>query len=572
MGEPTKMSPTCESKPPRRPDKIPIEGIGPGTIRIEGLRKRFGPEEPRTAESPEPCFINRSSPASPGFDPADAAIDGTEGFRRGQSERSAMGWAPRTRYAPAAAPFHSFLYSASPPWNHAYYSCFPQRPAEQPPETDIEALSNKQAQPQQEDHLRQEMETLRKQLKDANSRADQAERVAEEMQKHLKAGVAHTGSGNDTRTDTIEVLKSENKGLRAELDDARSHIFSLQPYRQDLTPEEKQDYDDLVTGITDWVTKLAEPVLDDPSKMEEILSSAKKRPAEIRVIRNYMVHNGDLVNGCMFPETDIDIFIAIVTRFLHDNVFQRNLFGVLPGIVEFLSFLEASMQNNVEPKRDLFALRTWRAEAFNAIICSEEYQTARVSRVKELTLELSAMFKIFRNTKDKERKSCYFCQESVIKPAVTLQEKLLTSTHHFYLDLNPYIIWNMRQELEISPEFLANLPKLQCENILQNRKPFNIAKLDPRPAKNQLDRDLTNVLTVVPALYMRQIGKGDAIKEPTVVRKQQVLVAWGDDKKREKFAANSERTLVNRLYYLGHEREERPFNNLLASWRHLTWG
>ncbi|KAK0705552.1 hypothetical protein B0H67DRAFT_497653 [Lasiosphaeris hirsuta] len=419
------------------------------------------------------------------------------------------------------------------------------------------------------------MEALQKRLQEASSRADQAERAAEELQKRLKAGFEHTSSGKDTLTDTVEVLKSENKSLRAELDDARSHIFSLQPYRQDLTPEEVgRDYDDLVTGITDWVTKFAEPILDDPSKMDEVLSSAKKRPADFRGIRNYMTHNSDLVSGCMFPETDIDILIAIVTRFLHDNVFQMNLFGALPEAVEVLSFLEASMQNNVEPKRDLFALRTWRAEAFNAIICSEHYQAARTGRIKDLTLDLATSFKIFRGTRDKDwNKFCYSCQDSVIKPAITLQEKLLTSTHHFYLDLNPYIIWNLRQELETSPDFIINLPKLKCENILHNRKPFNIAKLDPRPTKDQLDKDLTNVLTVVPALYMRQIGKGDAIKEPMVVRKQQVLVAWGDDKKREKFSASyKERTLLNRLFFSGQERSERPLNNILAPWKHITWG
>lgn len=53
--------------------------------------------------------------------------------------------------------------------------------------------------------------------------------------------------------------------------------------------------------------------------------------------------------------------------------------------------------------------------------------------------------------------------------------------------------------------------------------------------------------TVVPALYMRRVGRGDVIKEPTIVRMQQVLVAWGPQDKRDKFLADGQRTLMHQL-------------------------
>lgn len=198
---------------------------------------------------------------------------------------------------------------------------------------------------------------------------------------------------------------------------------------------------------------------------------------------------------------------------------------------------------------DLFALRTWRAEALTAVIASHDYQRARASRIKELTVEVATVFKPFKKDKDWS-KLCYSCQDEVITPAINLHEELLTSTYHFYLDLNPYVVWNARQELETSQEFFDNLPNLKCENILQNRRPFNVAKLDPRPTREQLYRDLTNVITVVPGFYMRQVGRGDVMREPTVVRMQQVLVAWGRQERREKFIGGGQRTLLNRLYYL----------------------
>jgi hypothetical protein len=190
--------------------------------------------------------------------------------------------------------------------------------------------------------------------------------------------------------------------------------------------------------------------------------------------------------------------------------------------------------------------------------------------MKELTINLVAGFKLFR--KDREFAAfCYSCQDSVVKPALALHEKLLTSTHHFYLDTNPFIVWNRGQELEMSADFFENLDKLQCDDILRNRKHLHLAKLDPRPTVEDLKTDLTNVMTVCPGLYMRQIGKGDAIKAPVVVRKQQVLVAYGSAERKQKFMDKGERTLMSHIYF-GHKERERPADNPWAAWRQIAWG
>jgi hypothetical protein len=164
---------------------------------------------------------------------------------------------------------------------------------------------------------------------------------------------------------------------------------------------------------------------------------------------------------------------------------------------------------------------------------------------------------------------CLNFQDNCIKPAMKLHEKLLTSTHHFYLDLNPFIVWNPKQVLETSVEFYANLSNVNCENILQNRKAFNPAKLDPKPTREDLYNNLINVVTLTPGLYMRQIGRGDAIKEPALVRKQQMLVAWGDLEKRNKFLDGAERTLMNHVYFAKGDLPERKLESWTAAWK---WG
>ncbi|EAQ84165.1 hypothetical protein CHGG_10569 [Chaetomium globosum CBS 148.51] len=557
-GEPAKSPPAHESAPPKRPEKLPLN---------EHTETRAGPAG--LHRQAPPIMEARSPPTSlPNPDSIDAAISGnprSDQFRafptpQVQHPRWHQPWYPSFKVQDA-------LFAAQ----YAYQDTLAQRLALS--RDDMEPLSPQRSPDQdEEDRVQREMESLREQLREANSRADQAERAAEELTRQLRSSRSNEPvMDHNNLADTTTTLKAENSGLKAELDEARSHIFSLQPYRKDLTPKEKQDFDDLVNGITDWVTNFIDPILDDDNKMDDVLAAAKQRPADVQKLKRYLHSQGDLVYGCMFPETDIDILIAVVMRFLQDHIFQKILYGAVPKTVEVISFLEGQMQTNVEPKRDLFALRTWRAEALNAVLCSPDYARSRHGRIKELTTEMALLFKVFRRDKDWNG-LCVACQDGIIKPAVALHEKLMTSTHHFYLDLNPYILWNSRQELEMSPDFLDDLHTLRCENILQNRKPFNVAKLDPRPSKEQLYKELNNVATIVPALYMRQVGKGDVIKEPTVVRMQQVLVAWGPEEKRERFLANGQRTLMHQLCFSRRDRGERAQDGGVWPWRGLQWG
>lgn len=92
-----------------------------------------------------------------------------------------------------------------------------------------------------------EIESLRKQLDEATSHAKQAERAVQELTnqleklvnecktKHIPKGA---GIGDEALQGTVDRLERENQRLKSDLDDARSHIFSLQPYRKDLTPHE----------------------------------------------------------------------------------------------------------------------------------------------------------------------------------------------------------------------------------------------------------------------------------------------------------------------------------------------
>ncbi|KAK7425240.1 hypothetical protein QQZ08_008260 [Neonectria magnoliae] len=401
----------------------------------------------------------------------------------------------------------------------------------------------------------------------AEEKSERATERINEMKQAMNSGMTDIERDTESLARDLEKSLEENRALREQLNDAQSHIFSLQPYRKDLTSEEiGREYDTLVEMIQDWVQKFMDPWLDDHTDgVEGVLNIARKRTSDANKFKRTLHQYPDLVHASSFPETDEDIIASIILRYLHDNIFQAILYSDIPKYTEVVSFIENSMQMSVEPKRDLFSVRTWTAEAYNALLSSPPFRSVRERRRKEMTIDLCSILKVFCK---KEKMGWFYEQmdDNCVTPAMKLYEKLQVSTHHFYLDINPYIMWSPGGELNASPEFIDSLKNLDCRNILQNRKAFNLTKLDPQPSKKELYHRLLNVCTVVPSLYMRQIGQKDSIKEPIVVRKQQLLVAWGSEEKRNAFIEKGERTIISHLFHSKSERAGESWSSL------VRWG
>ncbi|CEI69521.1 hypothetical protein FVEN_g7041 [Fusarium venenatum] len=396
--------------------------------------------------------------------------------------------------------------------------------------------------------LQRQLSALTTDKQIAEEKSDMLSEKLNSLKQRMSSNMTEVEISSEALADKVEELGKENRALREQLNDAQSHIFSLQPYRKELTSEEVgQEYDALVEQVQDWVQKFMDPWLDDHQEgVDALLSNAKRRAVDATRFKHLLYQYPDLIHGSSFPETDEDIITSVIMRYLHDHIFQTVLYGMIARYVEVISFIEKEMQMSVEPKRDLFSVRTWTAEAYNALLSSPQFKAVRNERREAMTRELANILKIFF----KKDQFNWFCQNTcqrVVAPAMKLYEKLQISTNHFYLDINSFIV-RAGGQLTTSTDFIDTLENLDCKNVLQNRKTFNLGKLDPPPSKKELYHHLHNVCTVVPALYMRQIGQRDAIKDPIVVRKQQMLVAWGPEEKRNAYQENGDRTLVSHLY------------------------
>src|ERR1044072_827644 len=117
---------------------------------------------------------------------------------------------------------------------------------------------------------------------------------------------------------------------------------------------------------------------------------------------------------------------------------------------------------------DVFAVRTWAGEAYNAIFSSPHFSPHRKAARERLTQGLVDAFRIFCPGERLKWFSHNFESQCVV-PAMQLYEKLQVATHHFYFDITPYIIWGRGGQLEPSPELMDNLGSLDMRDLIRNR-------------------------------------------------------------------------------------------------------
>ena len=110
-----------------------------------------------------------------------------------------------------------------------------------------------------------------------------------------------------------------------------------------------------------------------------------------------------------------------------------------------------------------------------------------------------------------------------------------------------------------------SLDRLDCKNIMQNRKTVSRARVEADP-----QRVLKNVLALTPAVYVRQVGQRDVVKEPALVCKQQMLVAWGSDERREAFVRGYDKTLLAHLFPVPSSGRQGGVLDLFAGG--MSWG
>ena len=190
----------------------------------------------------------------------------------------------------------------------------------------------------------------------------------------------------------------------------------------------------------------------------------------------------------------------------------------------------------------------------------------------ELTFELAKIFHILVSPEVSMNDFHRSLDLKVIRLAVSLQEKIQSSIHHYWFGLNEYdngtvspAAAGQRDHVQAATKLLDELESglVECEDMFRNRRRFDAAKHlhnfsnnKPNSSVNEVQQRLYPIGTMSPRLMMQQVGRGEIIKEPRVVRKQRTLIAWASPESRAAKFENNHKTLMNALYLVKPQRGE----------------
>ncbi|RYP52060.1 hypothetical protein DL768_002743 [Monosporascus sp. mg162] len=293
---------------------------------------------------------------------------------------------------------------------------------------------------------------------------------------------------------TINALTLELNGVKADLEDMRSHILSMQPYVKDTTPEEiTRDFDDL---------------------------------------------------------------------------YDAELYGSIPQFTDMLQWLEESMREFVQPKRDLFAVRNWRVESYISLMNHPDFSAFRDQKRAEITKGLGEFFLPLMRQTVKRGVFNESIDRKITRPALELQEKMESSIHYYWFALSQYegssygaVSGHVR-----ASKLLAELDEVDCEDVFGNRRRWDPTKLHNPPSQEDALRKLYPICTLSPRLMMRQVGRGEIVEESRVIRKQRTLVAWATPETRASILAGEPQTLMNAIYSMRQPRSSGAGSFLRGWW------
>ncbi|RYO80622.1 hypothetical protein DL766_009109 [Monosporascus sp. MC13-8B] len=223
-----------------------------------------------------------------------------------------------------------------------------------------------------------------------------------------------------------------------------------------------------------------------------------------------------------------------------DDLYDTVLYGSVTEFTDMLQSIEDSMRESVRPKRgEAIYLRAIRDE-----------------RRVELTVELGKNFLPLLPQSVKRKAFYESLDRKIIGPAQELQEKMQSSIHYYWFTLNQYegssngaVSDHVR-----ASRLLAELEEVDCEDVFNNRRRWDPAKLHDPPSRDDLLHKLYPICTLSPRLMMRQVGRGEIVKEPRVIRKQRTLVAWATPETRASRLAEEPQTLMNAIYSMRQSR------------------
>lgn len=148
----------------------------------------------------------------------------------------------------------------------------------------------------------------------------------------------------------IQSLEKELEECKKELKESRDHIFRLQPLPVDssISPSTlENEYKDLYFAIEVNAERILNPILDNPTQFQNIYKAVQQKPDIFKRFGNLLTAAN--ITALDYENTDTFIVVAVIMRFLQQNIWEANLYGFEDDVIALLNGIEKSMAIKANP-------------------------------------------------------------------------------------------------------------------------------------------------------------------------------------------------------------------------------
>ncbi|KAF2497641.1 hypothetical protein BU16DRAFT_606214 [Lophium mytilinum] len=332
-----------------------------------------------------------------------------------------------------------------------------------------------------------------------------ANRRTAELQRQLKDRQAH------------------EKETERDLNEARDHIFRLQPRRRSITETEAQEaFQNLVSSVQRWVENRLNTILDDLDS--DVLDARRCDPKLAERFLSLTRPRAEKYFTC----ADADEFhvTAAIMQYLCQHFFDKDFYAPLDdGLVDGKGTLKLIEEIGISMRqlpREISQCRSWRSETLAALVRQPEFDKRRSAYLENHTNTLTQLLTVVV-TGTSARGLPESVWNSMIKPAMELAHELQLSTDMFSVKWTPINSANGQTDYEKQDD----LGKYICVNVLQFGK---VLKL-PRGQSSPDETRIMYLFDICPGLFCQSV-KDDSHPPERILCKPRVLVAASEGKQK----------------------------------------
>ncbi|KAK6834219.1 hypothetical protein PG987_008913 [Apiospora arundinis] len=344
-------------------------------------------------------------------------------------------------------------------------------------------------------------------LKDQNRRLEEQNRELNKQNRELEEQNRELNKKNREQDETY---------TKAIADHSR-RVQLFQPLQNALypPPPRAEEFSSLIANVVKWVDDQIISTLNAGGEYRErALVCLKEDPSSGSVFTDAFRDDKTLMMTAQLPRTETEIAEACVLRWLTAAVFGEGLRAISPQEFDILERCERSLTTTITHQSvstKLIATRGWRAQAFNAWINTQEYQSARQAYTRDLSKKLASGVRMFTVGRVSSRVVALYLHENIIEPWWQFMERMMSTRGHWLVE------YTSHRE--------ANFGWEEYMDLTNNRKLINAET----PLKNG-NKQMTMLSAIHPGLHYRDIeasGTGEAhFQESQAIVKQTRLVAW----------------------------------------------